>query len=814
MKTKINTQPTQNNFFDMKTKLLLMLLLFSGIMQAQIVNIPDQNFKAKLIGTNCADFNNDGIYDGDVDTNNDNQIQNSEAILVFRLSLSNSSIFAPNSFSDLTGIGAFSNLLELNCQNNQIVSFNSNIPSLQTLDLSGCQLNSLNLTGVPNLINLYCVQCGLTSLNLNSTPNLVSLSCDFNQLNTLSVSGLSNLTYLYARSNVLTSLDLSQNTSLRILQLGGNSFMPDVSNLINLEGLECSNMGLTNINLTNNVNLLTLSINGNNFTNLTLPSLPLLRTLFCSQSPTMTSLNINALTGLLNFEIKDNPNILEIFLKNGMTQFGNISLSGNNNLQFLCVDDFNISGLTTFLTFSGLSGVNVSSYCTFIPGGSYNTIAGSLNFDANNNGCDSSDADFPNIRVNINDGTNQGATFTNATGNYSFYTQAGSFNITPNIENPSWFTFSPSTATIPFTNNNNNTTTQDFCITANGSHRDVEMVIVPINPARPGFDATYKLVYRNLGNQTVDVYPNFTYNDNLLDLVSTSVTPFQTNVGQLSWVIPNILPFQSGSIEIVLNVNAPTETPAVNNGDLLTFTSFVDITGTDENWSDNSFTLNQTVVGSFDPNDITCIEGEVVSPIEIGEYLHYNIRFENTGTAPAEFIVVKVAVNEADYDMNSLQIMNSSNPVYARINRNIVEFVFQNIQLQAGGHGNILLKIKSKNNLLVGDVVNKKANIYFDYNFPIETNDAETIFQALNNPDFENDASISVYPNPTNGNLNINCNNNIKSIQFFDVQGRLLQANLINESQATLDISTQSSGMYFVKVITDSGILVQKIVKE
>ena len=82
----------------------------------------------------------------------------------------------------------------------------------------------------------------------------------FNQLNTLSVSGLSNLTYLYARSNGLTSLDLSQNTSLRTLQLGGNTFMPDVSNLINLEGLECANMGLTNINLTNNNNETALHI--------------------------------------------------------------------------------------------------------------------------------------------------------------------------------------------------------------------------------------------------------------------------------------------------------------------------------------------------------------------------------------------------------------------------------------------------------------------------------------------------------------------------------------------------------------------------
>jgi len=58
--------------------------------------------------------------------------------------------------------------------------------------------------------------------------------------------------------------------------------------------------------------------------------------------------------------------------------------------------------------------------------------------------------------------------FTNASGYYSFYTQAGSFDITPSIENPTWFNFSPTTATIPFADNNNNTATQDFCIAPSG----------------------------------------------------------------------------------------------------------------------------------------------------------------------------------------------------------------------------------------------------------------------------------------------------------------------------------------------------------
>jgi hypothetical protein len=47
------------------------------------------------------------------------------------------------------------------------------------------------------------------------------------------------------------------------------------------------------------------------------------------------------------------------------------------------------------------------------------------------------------------------------------------------------------------------TTTQNFCITANGVHPDLEIVIAPIIPARPGFSAEYQIVYKNKGNQVM-----------------------------------------------------------------------------------------------------------------------------------------------------------------------------------------------------------------------------------------------------------------------------------------------------------------------
>lgn len=784
---------------------------------ANIVTIPDANFKAKLIGTNCADYNNDGVYDGDADFNNDGQIQFAEAQAVYRLVVSNPSLPSVNAISSLTGIEAFTNLVYLNCMLNTLGSFNYAIPTLQNLAIDNNNLTSLNLAAVPNLVTLDCNQNNLISLNLTAAPNLVSVGCDYNQITSLPISGLTHLTGLSARYNNLTSLDLSQSSALTGLQLDGNVFPVDVSNLVNLQGLGCSYMGLTTIDLSNNVNLVNLSMNGNNFTSFTFPSLPLLHTLFFSEMSTLTSLNVNSCPSLGYFNCVNNANLTHLFMKNGVTAFTSLNLAENFNLQFLCVDDFNVEGLIFNLSTLGITGVNVCSYCTFTPGGNYNIITGHVTFDANNNGCDAADVSQPNIRVDINDGSTSGSAFNTAAGDYSFFTQAGYFTLTPNVENPAWFTIAPQSDSVYYSDNNNNSTTKDFCVTPNGTHQDLEMVMAPLTPARPGFNAIYKLVYRNKGNTIMGPATAgimLSYNAAKLTYVSSSQPITATGTSSINFDYPQLLPFASGSIEVTFHVNAPTDTPAVNIGDELQFLTMISPNNLDENIPDNTFNYTQTVVGSFDPNDITCMEGPVVSPNEIGKYLHYMINFENTGTYQAENIVVKEIIDTTMYDLNSLQVLNSSAAVTTKIVNNKAEFIFQNINLDSGGHGNILIKIKSKNNLVIGDAVAKQANIYFDYNFPITTNEATTVFQLLSNPSFPVDSSISLYPNPTHNVVNIKANNTISSVQLFDVQGRLLQTKLVNENNTAVDITAQSAGVYFVKVTTDKGIKVEKIVRE
>ncbi|RZK12335.1 MAG: T9SS type A sorting domain-containing protein [Flavobacterium sp.] len=145
---------------------------------------------------------------------------------------------------------------------------------------------------------------------------------------------------------------------------------------------------------------------------------------------------------------------------------------------------------------------------------------------------------------------------------------------------------------------------------------------------------------------------------------------------------------------------------------------------------------------------------------------------------------------------------------------NVAEFIFKMINLETNGHGNILLKIRSKESLDAGATVTKKANIFFDYNFPILTNDANTTFQDLAVEEHLMDHSIAVYPNPSQNVVNIEASSIIHSVQVYDIQGRLLLTHLANDLKTRIDISDKTDGIYFFKIYSDKGIKVERIIKK
>lgn len=725
-------------------------------------------------------------------------------------SLSNLEVLHCNSnlLSNLD-VTSLANLHTLHCKSNSLTTLDvSTLVNLKNLDFSSNTINTIDLSALVSLEYLTCPQNGLTALNVSSSPNLIELNCHINEITSLDLSLSSNLEKLQIHNNLFTAIDFTGLNALEYLSCHYNFFTTlNLSQLNNLQHLAYGNEVLGNIDVQNLTNLKSLFAFFISELPANIGNLQALESLSISMSD-INEVDASNLASLNAFNSHSNENLSYVNLKNGNSfAINGISLSGNTNLMFVCVNDTDLSNVYD-LNNNGVFHVN--SYCSFTPGGNYNTIKGTVLLN-----CDDEDRTIY-TKVTIYDGVEEGTTFTNQNGEYTFFTQAGTYIIIPDIENESFFTLTPPIDAVIFADNNNNEETVNFCVSANGVHPDLEIVIAPIIPARPGFTAEYKIVYRNKGNQVMSqLYGiNFFYNQHLMSYVSATQAPSSIVSGGMTWDFANLMPFESRSINVVMQINPPTDVNPVNIDDVLQFTTSIMPMAGDESTIDNLFILNQTVVGSYDPNDITCIQGDVVDPSYIGEYLHYVINFENTGTAEAENVVVKTEVNPNDFDINSLRILESSHNATIRIKNNILEIIFQTIMLETGGHGNVLLKVKSKENLVVNDVVSKNANIYFDYNYPIQTNDANTTFQTLSSSIPIKDLAISVYPNPTSSLLNVKAENRIKSIELYDVQGRIIQVKKSDSNEVLIDVSGYNSGVYFVKVTTDFGSQIKKIVKD
>jgi uncharacterized repeat protein (TIGR01451 family) len=694
----------------MKKILILFIFLSLGNLSAQI-NIPDANFKAKLLLANASNnIARDANYNSiTIDTNNNGQIESSEALIVVYLFLENSSI------QSLVGIESFVNLESLNCGNNL--------------------LSSIDISLLTNLNLLILSNNNLSILSL-SNPNLTSLNFSGNFLTFFDSSNLPALQFINGNFNNIEILDFSNN--------------------LNFTQGDFKNNNLKNINFKNST--------------------------------------------ISNFAL------------------GNEMYQNNPNLQFVCVNDnFINQAQVIFNTTAGIpNNVVVNSYCSFNPGGTFYTIQGNTKYDANTNGCDSNDANYSNLKINLTDGTNTGSVIANTSGNYNLPVSAGSHTLTPVLENPTYFMVSPSSATVTFPAMAN-PFVQNFCISPNGMHNDLEITLIPISIAKAGFDASYKLKFKNKGTQTQSGTINFNFPDAVLDLVSSNPATSNTATNVLTYNFSNLQSFESREINIVFNLNSPTETPALNAGSILNFSA--SITGlADETPLDNVAELNQTVVNAFDPNDKICLEGTNLNPSKIGDYLNYKIRFENTGNANATNVVVKDIIDVSKFDIATLLMVATSHDCYTKISEgNKVEFIFENINLPFTANANdgyVVFKIKSKSNLVAGDQVSNLAQIYFDYNFPITTNTATSNFQTLGLNEFSSSKNFIISPNPTNSVLNItNFNNSIiSSITIYNLLGQQMQT-IINPNEI-IDVSNLQSGNYIVSIKTEKATENFKFIKQ
>jgi hypothetical protein len=480
---------------------------------------------------------------------------------------------------------------------------------------------------------------------------------------------------------------------------------------------------------------------------------------------------------------------------------------------------FTSSSVDGCLTFRFRSGATInasgwSASVTCAPGPDRILLVAFL--DSNSNGIKEPNENyFSNGSYVVQQNNNGVDNFINAsTGYYSILdanpnnTYDVSFQI--NTEYSSYFSTSTTIIqdlTIPL---GSGTQVINFPITNTQPYSDVLISVIPVSQPRAGQTYQNSVNYTNIGNSPASGTLTFTRDNNVTITYIAQPGAVNTATG-FSYDYTNLLPFQTRTFLVTLSVPS---LPTVAIGDVLT--NNVSITAlNDLDVTNNANSLSQNIVASFDPNDKLESHGPSIlhSTFTTSDYLFYTVRFENTGTSEARSVYIVDELSPL-LDPTSVRMVSASHDYVLNRSGSTLSWTFENINLPVSvpdssvGKGFVAFRVKPFPGYQVGDIIYNMAQIFFESNPPIMTNLYATEFVDVlaNNQFAQND--FLMYPNPTNGVINIQLNHvseAINSIHITDVLGKKVVSETgSNYYQQTLDVSRLQAGIYLVELITNN----------
>lgn len=396
---------------------------------------------------------------------------------------------------------------------------------------------------------------------------------------------------------------------------------------------------------------------------------------------------------------------------------------------------------------------------------------------------------------------------TDATGNYTLISDIPG-TISPVIPgfyatiNPASYNYSGTASAL------------DFGVYMSPNIYDLNCDITNVNVFSPGFQTNIQLTINNKASLASTPQLKLVL-DSALSYNSANPTPDVISGDTLYWNI-GVLDFLDDAV-ITVSVN----TGIWSTGDTIHCTlEAYPIIG-DSTPIDNISILEEAVVGSYDPNDKTCVEGEYFTPAQLSnnEELQYVIRFQNTGNFPTSFIVVTDTLSPL-LDFSTFRMISSSHPCTwtitgwgsLRVEFNPIALPPSSID-EPGSHGYFKYGVKCRNSVVVGNAITNVAAIYFDFNSPIITNTVTTLIfdpVPVTVPEITPSiVHIIPYPNPSVDYIQLKFLNNTYPntviINTFDVMGHLIATNKIDPSSGSINISDFSSGIYFSVVSDQKG---------
>ena len=364
---------------------------------------------------------------------------------------------------------------------------------------------------------------------------------------------------------------------------------------------------------------------------------------------------------------------------------------------------------------------------------------------------------------------------------------------------------------------------------------DLSVQIIPPSESRPGFEATYTVLLDNKGSTALSGTLQLDYDNLMLEYLeadSDFVSGSSESTITLAYTIPS---FSTQQYKAHFRIFPP---PTVNIYEVLEFTASAGNIENDQTPQDNITSLSQVVVGSYDPNDKQVQDqnsfnnsqredySHHIEQTQLGDYIQYLIRFQNTGTASAINVRVK-DILDANLDWETFEPISYSHEL-TRLeitDQHILEFYFDDINLpdsttdEPNSHGYISFRIKPLSTLEIGDAIEAQAEIYFDYNLPIITNTVTTTIVAepedevLSINEFNlwhKGIPVKLVTNPIEDSIHLTSSEFMKSYIVYNMNGStLLEGNFDKlMKEVYIPASDLSQGVYFIKVLLDNNTFV------
>ncbi|WP_290841951.1 T9SS type A sorting domain-containing protein [Flavobacterium sp.] len=441
-----------------------------------------------------------------------------------------------------------------------------------------------------------------------------------------------------------------------------------------------------------------------------------------------------------------------------------------------------------------------------------NSIFGTVHISQDGTTCNDTNPGLQNCPVKKTFGSEEKFAYTNASGNYMFANVPVGINTVAPLPTQSYMTVLNPTS-IGLNIFSNNQATADFCVQEN-AFNDVATYLWSLGTFRPAITTPVRLRVFNNGNTAASGTATLTYDASKLTFVSATTSPTSNTSGTLTF---NYSLAAHQSLYVEASFTVPTTTVA---GDVLVFSANATLSG-DQNTLNNATSISQVVVNSYDPNDITCLEGATISPTQAQGYLHYVVRFQNTGTAEALNIRIENAL-PSYLDASTFRPIAASHTYFTERSGSNLTFTFPNIDLpsqqasEPASHGYVVYEVKPISSIAVGNVIQNQASIFFDTNPPIVTNFANTTVTQLGIAEPRLDI-FTLYPNPAKGSFVIRAADVSRiDLEITDVRGvRVLSKRLsLVSDEASVDISGLTSGLYFVGIASERGSVVKKLLVE